>query len=239
MQANRQPSDPVRRRPVQQRSQERFDRILDVCARLLDEVGYTGLTTKEVARRAEVPIGTLYQFFPGIQGLLSALAERNLQRFLDRIARRMAAAQPRDAGELTDLAVDEYVAMRRSDPGFSVVDFGGVGREEAASVHLLDSVLENNAAVADRLLDLIGDLIGDRSGDPSADRNGGPSGDQDGAGTRVRLHVALESADAVLRLAFRQRPDGDPVIIAECKRLLRCYLDPSARGPAGPAPASR
>lgn len=223
MQANRQPSDPVRRRPVQQRSQERFDRILDVCARLLDEVGYTGLTTKEVARRAEVPIGTLYQFFPGIQGLLAALAERNLQRFLDRIARRMEAAQPRDAGELTDLAVDEYVAMRRGDPGFGVVDFGGVGREEAASVHLLDSVLENNAAVADRLLDLIGDRIGDQ--------------DQDRAATRVRLHVALESADAVLRLAFRQRPDGDPVIIAECKRLLRRYLDP--RGPADPAPGNR
>ena len=65
----------VRRRPVQRRSLERFERILDSCAELLDEVGYTGLTTKEVARRAQVPIGTLYQFFPGVEGLLGALAE--------------------------------------------------------------------------------------------------------------------------------------------------------------------
>ncbi|MEZ0066933.1 AcrR family transcriptional regulator [Streptacidiphilus sp. MAP12-20] len=198
----------VRRRPVQRRSQERFDRILDACARLLDEVGYTALTTKEVARRAEVPIGTLYQFFPGIDGLLGALAERNLEHFMDRLTRRMEAERPSDITGMVDLAVEEYVAMHRAVPGFGVVDFGAVGREDAPSMHLLDSVLENNAAVADRLWALLGDLIG------GTDR----------AAARISLHVALECADAVLRLAFRSDPEGDPVLIAECKRLLRGYL---------------
>jgi AcrR family transcriptional regulator len=198
----------VRRRPVQRRSQERFDRILDATARLLDEVGYTALTTKEVARRAEVPIGTLYQFFPGVDGLLGALAERNLEHFMDRLTRRMEAERPSDIATLVDLSVEEYVAMHRAVPGFGVVDFGAVGREDAQSVHLLDSVLENNAAVADRLWALLGDLIG------GTDR----------AAARISLHVALECADAVLRLAFRSDPEGDPVLIAECKRLLRGYL---------------
>jgi AcrR family transcriptional regulator len=198
----------VRRRPVQRRSQERFDRILDACARLLDEVGYSALTTKEVARRAEVPIGTLYQFFPGIDGLLGALAERNLEHFMDRLARRMEAERPTDVAQLVDLAVEEYVAMHRDAPGFGVVDFGAVGREDARSVHLLDAVLENNAAVADRLWAPLGDLI------DGSDR----------AAARISLHVALECADAVLRLAFRSDPEGDPVLIAECKRLLRGYL---------------
>jgi AcrR family transcriptional regulator len=198
----------VRRRPVQRRSQERFDRILDATARLLDEVGYTALTTKEVARRAEVPIGTLYQFFPGVEGLLGALAERNLEHFMDRLTRRMEAERPSDIATLVDLAVEEYVAMHRAVPGFGVVDFGPVGREDAQSVHLLDSVLENNAAVADRLWALLGDLIGG----------------EDRAAARISLHVALESADAVLRLAFRSDPEGDPVLIAECKKLLRGYL---------------
>jgi AcrR family transcriptional regulator len=198
----------VRRRPVQRRSQERFDRILDATARLLDEVGYTALTTKEVARRAEVPIGTLYQFFPGIDGLLGALAERNLEHFMNRLTRRMEAERPSDIATMVDLAVEEYVAMHRAVPGFGVVDFGAVGREDAQSVHLLDSVLENNAAVADRLWALLGDLIGG----------------EDRAAARISLHVALECADAVLRLAFRQDAEGDPVLIAECKKLLRGYL---------------
>lgn len=208
MQAATDPSGPLRRRPVQQRSRERFDRILDACAHLLDEVGYTALTTKEVARRADVPIGTLYQFFPGVDGLLGALAERNLGRFADRLARRVEAERPPRIGAMVDLAIEEYVAMRRAVPGFGVVDFGAIGREDPRSVHLLDAVLENNAAVADRLWFLVGGLLGDR----------------DQAAARVRLHVALESADAVLRLAFRRDPEGDPVLIAECKRLLRGYL---------------
>lgn len=209
VQAPTDPSGPLRRRPVQQRSRERFDRILDACARLLDEVGHTALTTKEVARRAEVPIGTLYQFFPGVDGLLGALAERNLGRFADRLTRRVETERPQCIGAMVDLAIEEYVAMRRAVPGFGVVDFGAIGREDPRSIHLLDAALENNAAVADRLWFLVGGLLGD--------------GDQ--AATRVRLHVALESADAVLRLAFRRDPEGDPVLIAECKRLLRGYLD--------------
>lgn len=208
VQASTDPSGPLRRRPVQQRSRERFDRILDACARLLDEVGHTALTTKEVARRAEVPIGTLYQFFPGVDGLLGALAERNLGHFADRLTRRVEAERPQCIGAMVDLAIEEYVAMRRAVPGFGVVDFGAIGREDPRSIHLLDAALENNAAVADRLWFLVGGLLGD--------------GDQ--ATTRVRLHVALESADAVLRLAFRRDPEGDPVLIAECKRLLRGYL---------------
>ncbi|MEY9964585.1 AcrR family transcriptional regulator [Streptacidiphilus sp. MAP12-16] len=204
----------VRRRPVQRRSLERFERILDSCAELLDEVGYTGLTTKEVARRAQVPIGTLYQFFPGIEGLLGALAERNLEHFVDRLSRRVEAEQPTHVGTLVDLAVEEYVAMHRAVPGFGVVDFGAVGVEDHDSIHLLDDVLDNNSAVAERLWTLVSGLLAAEDTDPAHPR----------PNPRLALRVALECADAILRLAFRTDPDGDPVLIAECKRLLRVYL---------------
>jgi AcrR family transcriptional regulator len=200
----------VRRRPVQRRSLERFERILDSCAELLDEVGYTGLTTKEVARRAQVPIGTLYQFFPGIEGLLGALAERNLNHFTDRLSQRVEAQRPTEVGALVDLAVEEYVAMRRAVPGFGVVDFGAVGVEDDRSIHLLDAVLDNNSAVADRLWTFAADLLSSEGGDRPE--------------PRLALRIALECADAILRLAFRADPEGDPTLIAECKRLLRGYL---------------
>jgi AcrR family transcriptional regulator len=209
------PGSAVRRRPVQRRSLERFGRILDACAELLDEVAYTGLTTKEVARRAAVPIGTLYQFFPGIEGLLRALAERNLEHYADRLAERLGGQPPENTGALVDLAVEEYVAMHRSVPGFGVVDFGAIGMEDTGSIHLLDADRDNNTVAADRLWSVIGDaLVGAQD----------PADPDPQANPRLALRVALECADAVLRLAFRTDPEGDPALIAECKRLLRRYL---------------
>ncbi|MFF2080284.1 TetR/AcrR family transcriptional regulator [Kitasatospora sp. NPDC058162] len=203
---------PARRRPVQQRSQERYGRILDACAGLLDEVGATALTTKEVAQRAQVPIGTLYQFFAGKEDLLAALATRNLDQYLQRLDDRLAGSTAVGPAGFTDLAVEEFVAMKRAVPGFGQVDFGLAGTAVPSGVrnekHLLDSGVDNNTAVALRLQALGGDLF--EAGDPAA--------------TTLALRVALEAADAVLKLAFRGDPQGDPALIAECKRLVRGYL---------------
>ncbi|MFS1298317.1 TetR family transcriptional regulator [Streptosporangium longisporum] len=203
----------LRRRPAQRRSLERVERMLDECARLLDEVGYEMMTTKEVARRAEVPIGTFYQFFPDKQGLVRALAMRNLEAFLGRITARLAQAHLSDWTEMVDLAVDEFVAMKRSTPGFAVVDFGKVLAGPSGSVvkgtdRMLDAAMENNAIVADRLRGITVELMGAPIG-PGLDR---------------ALFVAVEAADAVLKLAFRSHPDGDPDLIGECKNLVRRYL---------------
>ncbi|MGW6688707.1 TetR family transcriptional regulator [Streptomyces sp. NPDC054961] len=202
------PPGTLRRRPVQKRSVERFERLLDACAELLDEVGYAGLTTKEVARRAEVPIGTLYQFFSDQEGLVGALAARNLEAFLERVAVRLEREEPEGISDVVEVAVEEYVAMRRTITGFGVVDFGAVGRD-----HTLDPALDNNTAVAGRLRSLTASL----------------SGVQDDAELDIATRVALECADGVLRLAFRTDPQGDPQLIAECKRVLNSYLNDRIR----------
>lgn len=199
---------PVRRRPVQRRSLERFERMLDACAHLLDEVGYDELTTSQVAKRAGVPIGTLYQFFDGKQALTRALARRNLDRFLDRLHARFADDPGvRTWADAASVVVAEFVAMKREVPGFATVDFGDArpGRD-----YLLDTQreVENNRLVADRLKQLgVADL-----------------GLPDGPDVDRALLVAVEAADSVLRLAFRYGRDGDPDLIAEADLLLRGYL---------------
>src|SRR3978361_2528550 len=52
-----------RRRPSQERSRRRFDEILRAARALLVEVGFESFTSEQVALRAGVPIGSLYQFF--------------------------------------------------------------------------------------------------------------------------------------------------------------------------------
>ncbi|NUP01271.1 MAG: TetR family transcriptional regulator [Nonomuraea sp.] len=203
----------LRRRPAQRRSVERVERMLDECALLLDEVGYEALTTKEVARRAEVPIGTFYQFFHDKQGLVRALALRNLEAFLERVTERIALADLGHWTDLVDLAIDEFVDMKRTTPGFAVVDFGEVlptpgGPPLEGTKQTLDGALDNNVVVADRLRALTLALL-DAPAGPGLDR---------------ALVVAVEATDAVLKLAFRVDPGGDPELVAECKQLVRRYL---------------
>lgn len=193
----------TRRTPVQKRSVERFERLLEACAEVLDEVGFSALTTKEVARRAEVPIGTLYQFFSDKEGLIGALAARNLESFLQRVTARLEREAPDGIAGVVDVTVDEFVAMRRTVTGFGVVDFGAVGQD-----HVLEPDQDNNTAVAGRLRPLTASLTGAR----------------DDADLDIAVRVALECADSVLQLAFRADPDGDPRLIAECKRVLNSYL---------------
>src|SRR5258708_6018102 len=97
-----------RRRPVQRRSVERYERIINSCAELLDENGYSALTTTAVARRAEVPIGTLYQFFADKDALIQALATRNLERYLERLADRLVLQPPAGIADLVDAAIEEF-----------------------------------------------------------------------------------------------------------------------------------
>lgn len=177
----------LRRRPVQRRSAERVERLLDACANLLDESGYATLTTKAVARRAEVPIGTFYQFFADKNALIGALASRNLDAYIGRLTQRLEQTAPDDLTGLVEAAVEEFVAMRRSIPGFAVVDFA------------------DNKVVATHLQTLVSEL----ADAPTRD---------------LAVRVVTECADALLKLAFATDPLGDPVLIAECKRLVVGYL---------------
>ncbi|MEV6010829.1 TetR/AcrR family transcriptional regulator [Streptomyces sp. NPDC051976] len=186
----------LRRAPVQQRSTERLERILDACARLLDEGGYERLSTRAVAARAGVPIGSVYRFFSDKRALADALAHRNLDEFVERAAARLA--EPGAGPEwrtAVDILVDEYTAMKRTAPGFALLDFGVPG--------------ETNHNLADRLPALLGDRL---SVDPADPR------------LRLALVIAVEVADTALQLAFRDDPSGDPDVIAETKTLIRAYL---------------
>ncbi|WP_217554849.1 TetR/AcrR family transcriptional regulator [Streptomyces sp. GbtcB6] len=191
----------LRKAPVQRRSAERLTRILDACADLLDEVGYDELSTRAVAVRAGVPIGSVYRFFGNKRQMADALAQRNLERYSERVTERLKEAPKGDWRTAMDAVLDEYLAMKRTAPGFSLVDFGNqipVGARDA----------EPNHRVADRLTDLLAAYVG-RAPDEALRRT---------------FLVAVESADALVHLSFRMAPEGDEKIIAETRELLRAYL---------------
>ncbi|MEU2895688.1 TetR family transcriptional regulator [Streptomyces sp. NPDC001273] len=192
---------PLRRAPVQRRSAERLARILDACAELLDEAGYDDLSTRAVAERAGVPIGSVYRFFGNKRQMAGALAQRNLERFSERVTERLRGTGDRGWQHAMDVVLDTYLDMKRTAPGFSLVDFGNqipVGTRRA----------EPNHRVADRLTDLLAAYLGREA-------------DED---LRRTFLVAVETADALVHLAFRMAPEGDEKVIGELREMLRAYL---------------
>ncbi|WP_267245858.1 TetR/AcrR family transcriptional regulator [Streptomyces sp. PR69] len=196
-----EPHAHLRRVPVQQRSADRLARILDACAELLDECGYEELTTRAVAERAGVPIGSVYRFFGNKRALADALALRNLDAYAERITRRIGGLRPGDWRAALDVVLDEYLAMKRTVAGFALVDFG-------AQIPVGAPADGPNHQVSDLLLELLSGHLG-RVADPEL---------------RRAMLVSVEAADALLQLAFRVSPAGDEGVVAETRELLRAYL---------------
>lgn len=191
-------SHALRRQPAQRRGAIRVDQILDACGQLLDEVGFDALTTRAVAERAGSSIGSFYQFFTDKLALVSAFGQRNLDRYIARISALLEADPPADWPDMLDTVLDEYVRHRRTVPGFGVVDFALLGDGDAST------------EVAKRIATLIDQHLGVP---PSA--------------TLMRaLRVAVEAADALIRLAFRDDRTGDPALLDESRRMISGYLAP-------------
>jgi AcrR family transcriptional regulator len=193
---------PLRRKPVQQRSAQRVEKMLEACAQLIDDVGYDGLTTTLIAERAGVAVGSLYQFFPDKRAVVQELTLRNLDRFVRTVSSRFEQLELEHWWDAVDAVFDVYLTMHREVPAFSRLHFGDV-----VDLRLLDPSKDNNAVIAEKLTALISEEFG-----------------LDPHELLLPLSVAVEAADAVLHLAFRRDPAGDPTLVSEAKELVRGYL---------------
>lgn len=199
-------NSPLRRAPVQERSAARVQRMLDACAEIVEEVGYEGLTTTLLAERAGVAIGSVYQFFPDKRAVVQALTQRNLDTYLDKLGSKLADGSFSHWQEIVAAAIDEYIEMHRSAPGFRVLHFGDV-----VDRHLLAPDRDNDGVIA-RALGQVLVVHGNVEPGPRLD---------------LAMLVAVTTGDALIKLAFRQDPDGDPTILSEAKLIIRDYLSRS------------
>jgi AcrR family transcriptional regulator len=74
-----------RKLPQQARSQATFDAIVEAYARLLRRRDHHEITTNQIAERAGVGIGSLYEFFPGREAILAVLTQRRLASLLQEV----------------------------------------------------------------------------------------------------------------------------------------------------------
>jgi AcrR family transcriptional regulator len=67
-----------RKQPVQARSEATVSALFEASIQVLLGVGYRKFTTTRIAERAGVSVGSLYQYFPNRQALITAVIERYL-----------------------------------------------------------------------------------------------------------------------------------------------------------------
>jgi AcrR family transcriptional regulator len=79
------------RRPAQRRANETYERILEVTAETLADIGFERLSTNIVCERAGLTPPALYRYFPNKYALLYELGRRLMQRQNELIPRWITA----------------------------------------------------------------------------------------------------------------------------------------------------
>lgn len=153
-------SSAVRREPTQRRSRERVERMLATASALIAENGSDALRMGEVADRAGVSIGSLYQFFPDKSAIIRALAERYTVESQACIAEALGGVSDAKDLEGSFLAlVDIYYALFLAEPVMRDI-WSGTQADKAlrtleladsrANARMLNSVLERLFPEVDR-----------------------------------------------------------------------------------------
>ena len=192
----------IRTEPIQQRSSARITLLLDAAAEIISDTGIEGLTTSDVALRSKSSVGVVYRYFPNIRSLLRALAARNMERYMVTLEQ----AIPSDAAQWADgidNAIDTYVSMMRTEPGFRAIRFGDVIDER---------LLEPDVDSGGMLSQLFMSLLTERYGFTRSDE------------LMFRLEVAVEVADGLIKRAFQLDPGGDERFIERTRDLVRAEL---------------
>lgn len=173
------------RAPRQDRSQKRVDQILAAARDIIAEKGCANLAMTEIAARAGITAGSMYQYFSNRTAIVGALAGDYLRAFSDHLVGTLEAARDEGrgadavAGMIGDL-LRSYETLHSEDP---------VARDVLAGFSADKSLQALDAELTEALLDrLVGIFL-------SMDPQFHP------ASLRIQVRLLLQYADAAVRVA--------------------------------------
>lgn len=110
-----------RKAPRQSRSLATVKAILDATARILVERGFAAVTTNAVAERAGVSVGSLYQYFPNKDALITALHARHGEQMTVVILRALTKAMDATLDDALSGLIEATVEAHRIDSALHCV----------------------------------------------------------------------------------------------------------------------
>ncbi|WP_235911925.1 TetR/AcrR family transcriptional regulator [Mesorhizobium xinjiangense] len=191
--------------PTQKRSRERVERMLSAATALIEKAGSDAMKMSEVAERAGVSIGSLYQYFPDKTAIIATLAERYNAMSCHCIGQGLAGVQSmaalRDA--FSDL-IDTYYAMFLAEPVMRDI-WSGTQADKA----LCAMELEQGRVLGKMLADVVIRLK--------------PAAEADDVATKAFLVMHL--GEATMRLAIAtERKEGQAIVDAYKQMVLADLL---------------
>lgn len=188
-----------RREPVQKRSRERYERMLEVAKELIAQGGSDAMKMSDIAARAGVPIGSLYQFFPDKASIVRVLAERTHAESRQCIKDGLAGAEEMVAlrGAFADL-IDEYYAIFLAEPVMRDI-WGATQTDKSLAALELAESRRNGALLGEAIMTLK------------------PDADAETVATSAFLIMHL--GEATMRMALQLPPDEGCAIVDSFKRM--------------------
>ncbi len=191
-----------RKRPTQERSKLKFEKLLQVSREVLLEVGFDSFTCEEVATRAGLPIGTLYQFFANKYVILCELDRQNAVAVRDELDKLAAELPSLDWLVLLDRLVDHVGELWVSDPSRRAVWYAV---QSTPATRETAQVTESE--LASRVAHVLAPLT---PGTPRERR-------------KIIAEVLVHVTYSMLNFAVRDNQEHLEAVI-ELKRLLASYL---------------
>lgn len=190
----------MRRAPSQKRSRERVERMLSAAAALIAEAGSDAMKMGEVAEKAQVSIGSLYQYFPDKAAIIRTLAERCNARGRECIEAELAQVKD-DAGLIQAFGslVDTYYNLFLTEPVMRDIWSGTQADKQLRDIELADG--RANGAILASVLQRLR-----------------PKADPDDLAQKAFLVMSL--GEATMRLALSVGADEGRALVAKYKRIV-------------------
>jgi AcrR family transcriptional regulator len=202
-----------RRLPIQKRSEQTVQRILDATGELLCTIPLEFVTTSRIAKQASLSIGSLYRFYPDKQSIFDAVAIRHVKQFQTWLEICVIQPMERDLksglgslnpSKFLEDVIDTYVKYLDENPDFRALAFGrlispGTKERQASPITGLPSLLKNF---------MLGRLRIPNT--PELD---------------LTLRVVSEAGERLIAFAYEQETrEARNRILQETKRMLTSYL---------------
>lgn len=200
----KRPSRTLRRQPRQDRSRERVDQILAAAQTLIGEKGLAALAMVDIASASNMPLASVYHYFPNRTAVIAELYRRFSDQFqlrLRDILRSIETVQ--DIRRSTDTIIGVYFDMLKDDP--TIQDLLNAVQADKEMLNLdIEQTRAQAAAFSGRTKHLVEERFRDDF-------------------TRS-VYLLFQLAGGAVRLALLQGGEEGERIVADFKRLIRGQL---------------
>jgi len=143
----------VKRVPRQERSQARFERVLEASLRLFAARGYESVSMREIAREANMPIATVYQYFPMKLAIVREMWSRYTSSITETLAQGIQRSLEEDSSQsnnLIGIIIDRMAQLQAANPAFIEIWSCVAASMELRALNVEDT-LHNARLIADFL----------------------------------------------------------------------------------------